>query len=552
MKQNTLLVVLLIFAGALMGNPPEWAWMQRTFCTGNCIIYNLKSDSQDRINVTGYFEGELSLGAITLNSAGSRDAFVAQLDVEGNWLWACSIGGTGAEYAHKIAVDAEDNIYVGGLFYQDFTVGTTLLENNGNSDIFCVILSSAGNILNAIAVGSEDQDTLKGLAVTLDGILFLSGNYRYSITIGSTNLTNAYVGLFISKWDNQLNPIWAQQASSVYGCPECANLGTDNFENCYITGYFLYQCAFGYPNQVILTSQETSGYIVKLDVNGNAIWGERISDGGMGIMDSYIDPFGNSYITCDIFFIITDSMQNNRLDAFTYCGKLDFNQNWEWYNDDSAMGHCIPTKICGDETGNCYITGKLWGNYTFGDDTLTGYHNNANIYVAMANPQGQWQWGLQTYDAGYLFYLNIIDITALETGGCVITGSNSTDSLHFGDFFIPPSSNRYSFIVKVNGETQAISDPGIESSPQIVLIYPNPSQDIVRFQLKNSEGLTSEASIYNIKGQLVKSFPNRQNSGVYVLNWNGCNETGNKVASGIYILSIKTEKGIIKKIFTRL
>jgi len=202
MKQNTLLVVLLIFAGALMGNPPEWAWMQRTFCTGNCIIYNLKSDSQDRINVTGYFEGELSLGAITLNSAGSRDAFVAQLDVEGNWLWACSIGGTGAEYAHKIAVDAEDNIYVGGLFYQDFTVGTTLLENNGNSDIFCVILSSAGNILNAIAVGSEDQDTLKGLAVTLDGILFLSGNYRYSITIGSTNLTNAYVGLFISKWDN--------------------------------------------------------------------------------------------------------------------------------------------------------------------------------------------------------------------------------------------------------------------------------------------------------------------------------------------------------------
>jgi hypothetical protein len=36
--------------------------------------------------------------------------------------------------------------------------------------------------------------------------------------------------------------------------------------------------------------------------------------------------------------------------------------------------------------------------------------------------------GLQTYDAGYLFYLNIIDITALETGGCVITGSNSTDS----------------------------------------------------------------------------------------------------------------------------
>lgn len=550
MKKHILLVVLLIFAGALMGNPPEWAWMQRTFCTGNCIIYNLKSDSQDRINVAGYFEGELSLGAITLNSAGSTDAFVAQLDVEGNWLWACSIGGTGAEYANKIAVDAEDNIYVGGLFNQDFTAGTALLENNGDSDIFCVKLSSAGNILNAIAIGSEGQDTLKGLAVTLDGIVFLSGNYRYSITIGSTNLTNAYVGLFMGKWDNQLNPVWAQQASSVYGCPECANLGTDNLGNCYITGYFLYQCAFGYPNQVILTSQETSGYIVKLDVNGDAIWGERISDGGMGIMDSYIDPFGNSYITCDIVYIIENSMQNNRLDAFTYCGKLDFNQNWEWYNDDAAMEFCIPTKICGDETGNCYMTGNLWGNYTFGDDTLTGYYNNANIYVAMANPQGQWQWGLQTYDAGYLFYLNIIDITALETGGCVISGSNSTDSLYFGDFFIPPSSNRYSFIVKVNGEAQAISDPQIVPDLCSISVYPNPSRGKVQFELKNGLKLTDEASIYNIKGQLVKRFPKAQYSGKVVWNWDGLNQEGKNAGSGIYILKIKTDKGVISKYFS--
>ncbi|MBT4331775.1 MAG: T9SS type A sorting domain-containing protein, partial [Candidatus Cloacimonetes bacterium] len=56
-------------------------------------------------------------------------------------------------------------------------------------------------------------------------------------------------------------------------------------------------------------------------------------------------------------------------------------------------------------------------------------------------------------------------------------------------------------------------------------------------------------SVYNIKGQLVKTLVNRRIiSGSHIVNWNGQDNAGKRVSSGVYFYKLKTaEKEISKK-----
>ncbi len=52
-----------------------------------------------------------------------------------------------------------------------------------------------------------------------------------------------------------------------------------------------------------------------------------------------------------------------------------------------------------------------------------------------------------------------------------------------------------------------------------------------------------ELIIYNAIGQKIKTLVNsNQNCGYYQVTWNGKNDLGEKVSSGIYYYELKTEK----------
>jgi len=75
--------------------------------------------------------------------------------------------------------------------------------------------------------------------------------------------------------------------------------------------------------------------------------------------------------------------------------------------------------------------------------------------------------------------------------------------------------------------------------------YPNPfnvksNQTAIEFSLKQ-QGKT-EVSIYNIKGQRVKTLVNESlNSGDHKLIWDGNNSAGKEVCSGIYFYKIEQD-----------
>ena len=81
--------------------------------------------------------------------------------------------------------------------------------------------------------------------------------------------------------------------------------------------------------------------------------------------------------------------------------------------------------------------------------------------------------------------------------------------------------------------------------------YPNPFNPAtsIEFSIPVSENVN--LSIYNIEGRLVKTLVNQKMmSGQHVIEWNGTNQIGSKVASGMYIYQLKTNKKVLNRTMT--
>jgi large repetitive protein len=151
------------------------------------------------VYTTGYFQGTVDFdsgtGTFNLTSAGSGDIFVEKLDVNGNFVWAKNMGGTGSDEGYSITVDASGNVYTMGRFEGtvDFDPGsgTFSLTSAGSADIFvqklegssCSTISISPSTLSNGVVGSAYNQTLTQTGLT--------GTPTWSVSAGTlpTGLT---------------------------------------------------------------------------------------------------------------------------------------------------------------------------------------------------------------------------------------------------------------------------------------------------------------------------------------------------------------------------
>jgi len=76
----------------------------------------------------------------------------------------------------------------------------------------------------------------------------------------------------------------------------------------------------------------------------------------------------------------------------------------------------------------------------------------------------------------------------------------------------------------------------------------NPFHSLLRINYSITTSTTVEINIYDISGRTVKNLLNlNMNPGSYNINWNGVNNFGQKVNSGIYFLIFKTDNIILKE-----
>jgi hypothetical protein len=84
-------------------------------------------------------------------------------------------------------------------------------------------------------------------------------------------------------------------------------------------------------------------------------------------------------------------------------------------------------------------------------------------------------------------------------------------------------------------------DPTL-SPAQVSLIgnYPNPFNPDTTIQFQMVNAAPAHVTIYNQKGQTVRNFVVQASQGINNLHWNGMDDSGTSVSSGVYYFRLKS------------
>ncbi|GAH01347.1 unnamed protein product, partial [marine sediment metagenome] len=218
-------------------------------------------------------------------SASSNDAFLSKIDSNGNYLWAVTWGGTGADNCFDIIEDSNDNIYVAGSFRDtvdfDPSGGVDNHTSIGSADAFISKFDTNGNFQWALTWGGVNIDYSLCVSVDTNDDVYVSGRFRFTADFDPSpggNDTHSSLGacdVFLSKFDPNGNFLWVK----IFGGPasdRCYGLNIYDNSSIYLTGYHSGGVDFDPGPGIDMHSAYGSRdiFLSKFDSNGIFQWAE--------------------------------------------------------------------------------------------------------------------------------------------------------------------------------------------------------------------------------------------------------------------------------------
>ncbi len=368
------------------------------------------------IYVCGRFGGTADFDPATSTdihaSNGDYDAFLSKFDSSGDFVWARTWGGTGAENAFRATVDDLGAIYVIGPFAGtvDFDPGTAVVEksSSGHSDVYLSKIDPSGNLVWVRTWGgSEGNEEGFGLCVDRDGNICATGFYRGTVDFDPGPGVDEHSGYgqldsFLVKFDPSGNFIWAR----TWGGPEndkCYSVASDSGNSLYVIGWFYNTVDFDPgPGEYEVTSHGWDDiYLTKFSETGDFVWartwGGELSDGGghMVVVDAFDNIYATGHWRATVDFDpgpgSAQFTSKGYDDAFV--SSFDSSGNFRWARTSGGSNADISYGVNVDSSGNVYSTGEWDAEVGFdqliGDWTSIG---KGDLYVSKLSTSGNLEW----------------------------------------------------------------------------------------------------------------------------------------------------------------
>ncbi len=296
MKRVYILFLLISgFTGSVVGQI-SLDWLSHLESTDSQSIQEMVMDSQGNIYATGYFKGACDFdpgaGSTTFSTGASssdRDGFVMKLDANGALIWAYAFGSGLDDRSYALAIDANDNIYIGGQFSGNvnFGFGTTpsaTLSSNGSGsndyDAFVVKMDSDGNTIWAKSLNGTGYTTVRAIAVDASNNVIVGGRFMNTIDLdpgtGSSIATSAsmansdgfYLSLDISgafQWGHSFGDLWDDDVLAL-------DITSNN--DIIVGGSYQGPVDFDPGTNTVIAPQYGSkdAFFMQVDAAGNLVW----------------------------------------------------------------------------------------------------------------------------------------------------------------------------------------------------------------------------------------------------------------------------------------
>jgi hypothetical protein len=418
--------------------------------------------------------------------AGDFDIYLLKLNSVGDTIWTRTYGGDSTEYGYDIQKTSD-----GGYIL----VGSTRSIGNGKRDVYLVRIDSLGQVVWSRAYGGAQDD--EGCSVRASGTGY--------IICGTTSSRGAgYSDLYLIRTNAVGDTLWTRTFGGAGG--ESGSAVREVAGGGYIavgsTGSF----GEGY----------SSIYLVRVGISGDSLWAatlggskadfgsgvEIAQDGGFVIVGSTAS-FGAGY--SDAYLIKTD-----------ISGAFLWEKTYGGIKDDHGYS------IYPSRDGGYIITGTT---ESFGAQSI-------DIYVIKIDFLGNEIWS-DNYGG------------AKSDFGRMVFQDQGRDYMVVGYSYSNSSGGSDIYIAKLKGDATPVDDNNrIEIPSEYVLSqnYPNPFNLTTRIDYTLPRRAAVSLTVYNILGQDIRRWQfESQPAGTYSIAWDGNNNGGSEVSSGIYFMQMKTE-----------
>jgi len=421
--------------------------------------------------------------------AGGSDVYLIKTDTVGDTLWTKTYGGSSDDLGLSVQ-QTTDGGYV--------VAGWTASYGAGSEDVYLIKTDANGDTTWTKTYGGSQLDKGRSVQQTADGGYIIAGE-----TFGTGS-----ADVYLIKTDSNGDMVWSTSVNELlndfgYSVQQTTDGGY------VIAGYT--QAMTGYYD----------AYLVKTNATGDVTWTSSYGGVSMDFALCVQQTVDDGYIMTGNTISFSPPPED------VYLIKTDANGDTTW------------TKTYGgtDEDAGYFVQQTNDGGYIVTGVTGSSVTGDYDVYLIRTDASGNESWtktfGGGGNEQGY-------SIRQTDDGGFAITGQASSFGAGDADVY---------FIKTDESGTVGIHD---NETPSVVIPksyflsqnYPNPfnPSTTIAFDIPETVGTKQPVilTIYDIRGRRVRTLIDSDlQPGSYTIHWDGRNDGEEKVASGIYLYTLR-------------
>jgi hypothetical protein len=264
---------------ARFGPDGDARWVQRFGGPGEDNLFDLDADEHGAVG-TGWFEGTVELGDVTLTSAGASDCVVVALDDQGGVRWARAIGGPFREGCNEVTIAPDGGIVTSLDTEGGWRSPAGPIPRLTRSDTVLLRLTPEGEVDWARRVGGPGAQRGKSLAVGPDGTVAFGGDSIGPLDVDGE--ARPAPGGGRDAWFGLWSPDGRLEWTAQWGGPgdDLAKGLAFGDDGVYAVGPFVHRASIGDVN--LDAGDQPDLAVARLDLDGTVDWATTVTaDGGI-------------------------------------------------------------------------------------------------------------------------------------------------------------------------------------------------------------------------------------------------------------------------------